>query len=168
MITETRVPIAVKVKRLGMLLELMKRVKWTEQQTKKTLYDQTSWQFSYRPGSSQMLKTTAKEIIQGDCGTACCISGWVAVDQGFKRLGVEIDITDGSAAFYGRYHHEAFMDLFGITEDEAEDLIDGNDRTISKSISMINALYKAAKRDAKATLRADKKEIRAIEKELAA
>lgn len=137
-----------------LLVLLLKHVEKIENQTRKRLFDLSTFQSNIL----RKVKYTKKQIIR--CNTQCCVSGWIAVCPAFTEQGVIPDRDSGAATIknpkwkgqYDQYNYETydptetFQILFGCTSKQATDLIymghwknaDPESITIKDCIKFIN------------------------------
>lgn len=79
-------------------------------------FDMTYWQSTLTP-----LNPNAKENIATvlECGSTCCLSGWIAVDPYFQENGGSIGKC-GYAIYMGKEREEAIAEWFEIADSESE------------------------------------------------
>lgn len=111
-----------------LLITLMEYVGKLETKFQKKLFDMSTFQHTGRENTTE-IKKNKKDIIE--CGTTCCVSGWIAQCPAFQEQGVVIDSYDGSAHMSTCFNPETtFMSLFGINKFRARGLICGTDHNL--------------------------------------
>ena len=117
------------IENINKAIAVMKRVKENETILNRTLFDINSWQ-GYEGKATYLLRTTyhkdtpvafTEEEALHNCGTTCCLAGWMAVSPEFRG---ELWIDKyGGIEQHQEVPEEQISALFEITVDEAESLI---------------------------------------------
>jgi hypothetical protein len=108
-----------------LLIKLMQHVKKMEQFFNKELFDLRDFQSSYK------ISKTKSQVI--NCGTTCCVSGWVAICPAFTEQGVRQGEYLGEARLKDLDETETMVELLGIDYSTAHNLIITGDYATSPS-----------------------------------